>query len=100
MPGMNIIRALSSEGIFSYSSLHKHCCCFEIREFPQATSSYVFVCFLLHHLFITINLCLQVMDILSVAGKDNKGLYFLSKKKAILSKIVKCNSKIFQCAYF
>lgn len=96
MPGMNITRALSFEGIFSCSSLHEHCCCIKIREFPQATTTYIFVCFLLHHLLIDKNLCLQVMDIQFQKKNNSKGLlYFLSKMRQFSVKYLRTVVKLF-----
>lgn len=86
-------QSLKFWGNFLYSSL-KCYCCFRLREFPQATTSYIFVCFLVQHLFINKKFCLQVIDI-QFQKQSTEFLYFFSKMRQFSVKYLSARVKPF-----
>lgn len=99
IPQMNFTRALSSGGIFSHSSLHKHCCCFRIREFPQATisciSAFYFTTYLSVRIFVH-----RWWTFSFRKRKQQRVVILFKQNEKIFRKIFKCKNKIVQCAYF
>lgn len=96
MPGNNIIRALSSEGVFSYGSLHKLIAALRSENSPRPQrqiSSRAFYC-------VTYQCESGDGSAFSCRKDQHQRLaVFLKQNMAILSKIFKCDSKIFQCVF-
>lgn len=94
-PGMNITRALSSEGIFSYSSLHQRCCLENSLRSQPHMSLYAF--FFTTYLSVRIFVYRWWTFSFREKNQNYKGLlYFLSKMRQFSVKYLSARVKLFR----